>query len=55
MTNAGNKVGEAFVDLKVNTETLSPGLEEGKVKVEQAVDEIENKVVTGNKNIAQSI
>ena len=55
MTNAGNKVGEAFVDLKVNTSTLTPGLEEGKVKVEQAVDEIENKVVTGNTNIAQSI
>jgi hypothetical protein len=55
MSNVGNKVGEAFVDLKVNTDTLTPGLEEGKVKVEQAVDEIENKVVTGNKNIAQSI
>jgi hypothetical protein len=55
MSNVGNKVGETYVDLKVRTETVQPALDDAKVKVEQAVDEIENKVVTGNKNIAQSI
>lgn len=54
MTNASSKVGEAHVDLNLNMKPLEAGLEEAKVVTQETVTEIEDKVVTGNKNIAQS-
>jgi hypothetical protein len=44
MANAGNKVGEAFVDLRVNTGKLKPDLDGAKVSVEQFGDTAEREM-----------
>jgi hypothetical protein len=60
MANAGNKVGEAFVDLRVNTGKLKPDLDGAKVSVEQFGDTAEREMgrttkATGetNKSVGQ--
>jgi hypothetical protein len=60
MANAGNKVGEAFVDLRVNTGKLKPDLDGARVSVEQFGDAAEREMgrttkATGetNKSVGQ--